>query len=330
MTGKAQPAYGQPGAWPQGQQQQQPPAGYGQQPPAGYGAAPPAGYGASAPAGPYGSAPGGANPYGAPAGGYAPAAPGGYGTQGAAPGGYGAPPATSGGYGAPPATTGGYGGAPGGYGAPAPGGYGAPAPGGYGYGGQQQYPPPQQQGYPAPGGGGFPAGTDPEVVRMFQQADADRSGTIDANELGRVLSQGRVAFSPRTLRLMLHLFADNKSDTTRIGPVGFAKLWKEIQQWNKKFHEFDRDNSGSIEVAELQAALMSFNFNIPSAVLQMLVAKYDVTGGSRSIGYDNFVECGFIVKGLTEKFKDQDRGFTGNATFDYTTFMLMVIPFVAA
>jgi calcium-binding protein CML len=159
---------------------------------------------------------------------------------------------------------------------------------------------------------------------------SDRSGSIDVNELGRVLSQGRVAFSPRTLRLMLHLFADNKSDTTRIGPVGFAKLWKEIQQWNKKFLEFDRDNNGSIEVSELQAALMSFNFNIPPAVLQMLVSKYDVTGGSRSIGYDNFVECGFIVKGLTQKFKDQDRNLTGNATFDYTTFMLMVIPFVAA
>lgn len=165
---------------------------------------------------------------------------------------------------------------------------------------------------------------------MFQQADADRSGSIDANELGRVLSTGPVAFSPRTLQLMLHLFSDNKADPSRIGPVGFAKLWKEIQQWNKKFHEFDRDNSGSIEVAELSAALMSFNFNIPPAILQMLVAKYDVTGGSRSIGYDNFVECGFIVKGLTEKFKEQDRALSGNATFDYTSFMLMVIPFVAA
>jgi calcium-binding protein CML len=53
---------------------------------------------------------------------------------------------------------------------------------------------------------------------------SDRSGSIDANELGRVLSQGRVAFSPQTLRLMLHLSAGNKSDMTRIGPVGFAKL----------------------------------------------------------------------------------------------------------
>lgn len=297
----------QAGGWPpQGQQ------GYGAPPAAAaYGQAPSA-YGAQQ--GAYGAPPAG---YGAPPG----QAPAGYGAPPAqAPAGYGAPPA--GGYGAPPTA------APGGYGAPPNyGGYGAQQPSYGGYG--QQYPP---QPYPAPQGGaaGFPPGTDPEVVRMFQQADSDRSGTIDAIELGRVLPAGRVAFSPRTLRLMLHLFADNKADPTRIGPVGFAKLWKEIQQWNKKFHEFDRDNSGSIEVSELGAALMSFNFNIPPAILKMLVAKYDVTGGSRSIGYDNFVECGFIVKGLTEKFRDQDRALSGNATFDYTTFMLMVIPFVAA
>lgn len=295
MSGK--PQYGQP-------------AGYGQpysQPQPAYGAA----YGQSAG---YGSQPGGASPYGPIASGY--------GQTGAPPTGYGAPPASTGystqssmsGYGA----SGGYG-APGGYG----GGYGAG-----GYGQSQQYPP-SQQGYSSQSG--FPPGTDPAVVNIFQQADVDRSGSIDSYELGRVLTQSiRVTFSPRTLRLMLHLFADNRNDTSRIGPVGFAKLWKEIQQWQKKFHEFDRDNSGTIEVSELHAALLSFNFNIPPAVLQMLVSKYDTTGGSRSIGYDNFVECGFVVKGLTEKFRDQDKALSGNATFDYTSFMLLVIPFVAA
>ncbi|XP_024385246.1 probable calcium-binding protein CML48 [Physcomitrium patens] len=302
-TGYGAPAgYGQPAA-PSGYGA---PTGYGQPPTSGgyasgYGAQPAAPY-AAPPAGPYASAPG---CYGAPG-----QAPGGYGATSGAPAGYGAPPVS--GYGAPPA--------PGGY-----GGYSQPQGGGYG-----QYPP-QQGGYPAPGGGGgFPPGTDPEVTRLFQMADLDRSGTIDAHELGRVLSTGRVAFSPRTLRLMLHLFGDLKNDSTRIGPVGFAKLWKEIQQWNKKFSEFDRDGSGSIDAQELHQALMSFNFNIPPSVLQMLVSKYDVTGGSRSIGYDNFVECGFVVKGLTEKFKGQDKSLTGNATFDYTSFMLMVIPFVAA
>lgn len=36
------------------------------------------------------------------------------------------------------------------------------------------------------------------------------------------------------------------------------------------------------------------------------------------------------LQGLTEKFKEKDLTFTGSATLDYTTFMLMVLPFIIA
>lgn len=203
------------------------------------------------------------------------------------------------------------------------GGYSAPsAPSTY---------PPQDYGPPRPQPSSlFPPNTDQAIVQIFQQADVDRSGTIDANELGRLLSEGRVRFSPRTLRLMLHLFADNPADPSRIGPQGFVNLWRELGIWHEKFMQYDRDRSGTIDVRELQEVLFSFNFAIPPSVLDMLVKKYDHTGYNRSIGYGQFIECGFIVKGLTEKFKDQDRARNGTATFDYTSFMLMVIPFIAA
>lgn len=243
-----------------------------------------------------------------------------------------------------PPQQGGYGGQQpppvgGGYGQQAPAGYGAQPYAGqaYQYGQswnqqpQQQYPPTPYQQQPGPM---FPPGTEQEIIQVFQNADKNRSGTIDARELRDVLSVGRFPFTDRTVRLMLHLFADNRGDTSRIGPAGFAKLWREIKIWNAKFTEYDRDASGTIDMYELEAALRSFNFAIPMQVLQMLVAKYDMTGGSRSIGYDNFVECGFVVKGLTEQFRDQDRrqagNPTGNATFNYTDFMLLVIPFIAA
>ncbi|KAG0615580.1 hypothetical protein M758_5G053000 [Ceratodon purpureus] len=211
--------------------------------------------------------------------------------------------------------------------------------GGYGQHQQQQqqgygatgYPPPASSyGAPPTSSSMFPPNTDRAIIQIFQQADVDRSGTIDANELGRLLSEGRVAFSPRTVRLMLHLFADNPSDPTRIGPTGFVNLWRELGVWHEKFMEYDRDRSGTIDVRELQQVLLSFHFAIPPSVLEMLVRKYDISGYARGIGYGQFIECGFIVKGLTEKFRDQDRARNGSATFDYTSFMLMVIPFIAA
>jgi hypothetical protein len=36
------------------------------------------------------------------------------------------------------------------------------------------------------------------------------------------------------------------------------------------------------------------------------------------------------LQGLTEKFKENDLTLTGSATLDYTTFMLMVLPFIIA
>ncbi len=36
------------------------------------------------------------------------------------------------------------------------------------------------------------------------------------------------------------------------------------------------------------------------------------------------------LQGLTEKFKEKDLTLTGSATLDYTTFMLMVLPFIIA
>lgn len=36
------------------------------------------------------------------------------------------------------------------------------------------------------------------------------------------------------------------------------------------------------------------------------------------------------LQGLTEKFKEKDLTHTGSATLDYTTFMLMVLPFIIA
>ncbi|KAH8960122.1 hypothetical protein BDL97_06G114900 [Sphagnum fallax] len=184
--------------------------------------------------------------------------------------------------------------------------------------------------YRQPSRSHFPPGTESEIVRVFEKADLDRSGTIDAMELGRVLSTEYGSFSPRTVRRMLHLYADDKNNTTCIGPAGFVPLWRAIRHWQIVFERFDRDRSGTIERNELQEALLSLRLDIPPQVLHMLVSTFDTTGHGRSIQYDNFIECGLIVKGLSEKFMEKDHNYSGFATLDYETFMLMVLPFIVA
>uniref|UniRef100_A0A0E0BNN6 EF-hand domain-containing protein n=1 Tax=Oryza glumipatula TaxID=40148 RepID=A0A0E0BNN6_9ORYZ len=97
------------------------------------------------------------------------------------------------------------------------------------------------------------------------------------------------------------------------------------------FERFDRDRSGKIDATELRDALLSLGYSVSPTVLDLLVSKFDKTGGkNKAIEYDNFIECCLTVKGLTEKFKEKDTAFSGSATFTYEAFMLTVLPFLIA
>lgn len=57
------------------------------------------------------------------------------------------------------------------------------------------------------------------------------------------------------------------------------------------FERFDRDRSGRIDSNELREALLSLGFAVSPVVLDLLVSKFDKTGGkSKAIEYDNFIE----------------------------------------
>ncbi|KAD3068371.1 hypothetical protein E3N88_36251 [Mikania micrantha] len=144
----------------------------------------------------------------------------------------------------------------------------------------------------------FPPGTDPNVIACFQVADVDGSGVIDDKELQRALSSYNQSFSIRTAN----------------------------------FEKFDQDRSGYIDARELREALTSLGFVVSPVVLDLLVSKFDKTGGfKKAIEYDNFIEYAsqqYLHIGLTERFKEKDMTYSGNATFTYETFMLTVLPFL--
>uniref|UniRef100_A0A453KBE3 EF-hand domain-containing protein n=1 Tax=Aegilops tauschii subsp. strangulata TaxID=200361 RepID=A0A453KBE3_AEGTS len=285
----------------------------------GYGAPPPYGSSPAPSAPPYGDKPPKEGKASSP---YYASPPQPYGASGGG-GGYGAPPSTQpqsygGGYGAPPSSQpqsyggGGYGAPPagqpqsygggGGYGAPPAGqSYGAPPPSSAPYGA----PPPAAAPYGAAGGYGspfaalvpsaFPPGTDPNVVACFQAADRDGSGTIDDKELQSALSGYNQSFSLRTVHLLMYLFTN--TNVRRIGPKEFTSVFYSLQNWRSIFERFDRDRSGKIDASELRDALLSLGYSVSPTVLDLLVSKFDKTGGmSKAVEYDNFIECCLTVK----------------------------------
>ncbi|KAJ4771865.1 Calcium-binding EF-hand family protein [Rhynchospora pubera] len=303
-----------------------PPPGQGYSyggPPNPYATAPPYG-GAPPPSAPYdergsgyggGAPPAYATPYGAPpAHGEKPPKEGKdkYGS-GSGGGYYGAPQPA---YGAPPSAP--YGGSAPPYGAPAPHAYGAPPPAGYGMTPFASLLPSQ-----------FAPGTDPNVIACFQAADRDGSGMIDDKELQQALSGYNQTFSLRTVHLLMYLFTN--TNVRKIGPKEFTSVFYSLQNWRSIFERFDRDRSGKIDASELREALLSLGYSVSPVVLDLLVSKFDKSGGkNKAVEYDNFIECCLTVKGLTEKFKEKDTTFSGSATFTYEAFMLTVLPFLIA
>ncbi|CAI9787527.1 unnamed protein product [Fraxinus pennsylvanica] len=175
----------------------------------------------------------------------------------------------------------------------------------------------------------FPPGTDPNVIACFQVADQDGSGLIDDKELQRALSSYNQSFSLRTVHLLMYLFTN--TNTRKIGPKEFTQVFHSLQNWRAIFERFDRDRSGKIDAQELREALLSLGYSVSPVVLDLLVTKFDKSGGkNKAIEYDNFIECCLTVKGLTEKFKEKDTTYSGSATFTYESFMLTVMPFLIA
>uniref|UniRef100_A0A7N0UY86 EF-hand domain-containing protein n=1 Tax=Kalanchoe fedtschenkoi TaxID=63787 RepID=A0A7N0UY86_KALFE len=96
--------------------------------------------------------------------------------------------------------------------------------------------------------------------------------------------------------------------------------------------QLDRNRNGKMDGCDLSEALASLGYPISPSVLHILVSKYS-SGGSLRIGltFDNFhnIQCGMIVKGLTDKFKEKDSAYTGSATWSYDAFLTAVLPYLA-
>lgn len=57
------------------------------------------------------------------------------------------------------------------------------------------------------------------------------------------------------------------------------------------FERSDKDRSGRIDTNELRDALLSLGFSVSPVVLDLLVSKFDKSGGkNKAIEYDNFIE----------------------------------------
>uniref|UniRef100_A0A453HQQ1 EF-hand domain-containing protein n=1 Tax=Aegilops tauschii subsp. strangulata TaxID=200361 RepID=A0A453HQQ1_AEGTS len=119
---------------------------------------------------------------------------------------------------------------------------------------------------------------------------------IDDKELQSALSGfSSQSFSLRTVHLLMYLFTN--TNVRKIGPKEFTSVFYSLQNWRGIFERFDRDRSGRIDAPELRDALLDLGYSVSPTVLDLLVSKFDKTGGkNKAVEYDNFIECCLTVK----------------------------------
>ncbi|CAH1104115.1 unnamed protein product [Psylliodes chrysocephalus] len=157
---------------------------------------------------------------------------------------------------------------------------------------------------------------------VFQRVDRDRSGFINADELGSALSNGTWSpFNPETVRLMIGMF--DRHNRGQVSFEDFGALWKYVTDWQNCFRSFDRDNSGNIDKEELKTALVSFGYRISDNLINILVRKFD-RHGNGTILFDDFIQCCIALYTLTSSFRQFDTDQDGYITIHYEQFLTMV------
>jgi len=115
-------------------------------------------------------------------------------------------------------------------------------------------------------------------------------------------------------------------DTDQSGTISFTEfvgLFNYVGEWQKVFHHFDADKSGSIDGRELANALSRFGYSLTPNLLSLVEQKYASLPGTANegISFDRFVRACVVVKTLTESFQAMDPSRSGWITINYEQFM---------
>ncbi|KAJ9107486.1 hypothetical protein QFC21_000940 [Naganishia friedmannii] len=173
-----------------------------------------------------------------------------------------------------------------------------------------------------------PAGTDAELWQMFSVMDIDKSGQLEANEVQALLAKdyrwANIEPTEDCVKMLMNIFDTDRSGT--INYVEFEGLYRYITDWYNIFQQFDRDRSGTIDRKELEQALTSFGYPLPSDLVRKLEKRYAPPKGRndtrpRGVTFDRFLMACVTVKHFTEAFRQRDVHREGKLTVDYSTFM---------
>ncbi|GAB1223339.1 hypothetical protein ENUP19_0143G0004 [Entamoeba nuttalli] len=149
-----------------------------------------------------------------------------------------------------------------------------------------------------------------ELQDWFKKIDKDKSGTLELDELLKAKWPKDMKMNNDTIkRLMLIFDADNNGS---IGFYEFIALYNWVKLCIATFKHFDVDQSGSLDITELQVALPQLGFNLNKQSCDALIRANKNLIGKKKLNQVQFIcatsylaQCRTIYQLTFDTHRDQ-------------------------
>ncbi|VDN99668.1 unnamed protein product [Rodentolepis nana] len=176
---------------------------------------------------------------------------------------------------------------------------------------------------------------DDYVDKLFHSAMDPYTKSINAEQLRDILNKSSMkkqcldaeGFSLEECRSMLaamDLSSKNNNLTGKMEYDEFKALWENCQCWRDVFVSRDKDNSKTLNVAELRDALGCAGFHLSGLVFTVVVHRF-VTQNLNAVTFEDWILCCVRLKNCFDNTKAQFKTNDGNLMFTPDDFLRLSI-----
>lgn len=171
---------------------------------------------------------------------------------------------------------------------------------------------------------------DDYVDKLFHSAMDPYTKSINAEQLRDILNKSSMkkqcldaeGFSLEECRSMLAAMDNNL--TGKMEYDEFKALWENCQCWRDVFVSRDKDNSKTLNVAELRDALGCAGFHLSGLVFTVVVHRF-VTQNLNAVTFEDWILCCVRLKNCFDNTKAQFKTNDGNLMFTPDDFLRLSI-----
>jgi len=146
----------------------------------------------------------------------------------------------------------------------------------------------------------------------FNSVDADKSGTISAQELA-AMKYGPSYLGLPAAKKLIKVF--DKHYTGTIDFHEFASLHQFLHKMYTAFYQADAAKTGLLDAREIHSGLQTGGFQLGLQTVQAICSKFDTTG--RGITFEQFLQVCAHLATVRSIFEWNDQGRTGKVVLTY-------------